>query len=132
MMRASSNKKILVGTTHPLLATPFPTHFQYPLDTSNILAQQVKTTYYDCMKLTINVDDALLDRVVEITEASSKTEAIAIALREVDRRARLVSVLREGLGASPDELKDMFDASSDPMALRAAEPGISYRVPEKD
>lgn len=81
------------------------------------------------MKLTINVDEALLDRVVEITEASSKTEAITMALREIDRRARLVGVLREGLGASTEELKDMFDPASDPGALRVAEPAsASYRA----
>ncbi|MCB1229194.1 MAG: type II toxin-antitoxin system VapB family antitoxin [Verrucomicrobiae bacterium] len=80
------------------------------------------------MKLTINVDEALLDRVVEITEAASKTEAITIALREIDRRARLVDVLREGLGASTEELKEMFDPASDPSALRVAESSASYRA----
>lgn len=72
------------------------------------------------MKITINMDEALLDRVVAITEAATKTEAIHIALREVDRRARLVTVLREGLGASADELKQMFDPASDPDSLRVA------------
>ncbi len=80
------------------------------------------------MKLTINVDEALLDRVVEITEATNKTEAIHIALREVDRRARLVEVLREGLGASTEELKEMFDSASDPTLLRVAEASRPYRA----
>jgi Arc/MetJ family transcription regulator len=61
------------------------------------------------MKLTINLDGELLDRVVAITGASTKTEAIHFALREVDRRGRLLGILREGLGASPDELRSMFD-----------------------
>jgi Arc/MetJ family transcription regulator len=61
------------------------------------------------MKLTINLDGELLDRVVAITGASTKTEAIHFALREVDRRARLLAILREGLGAGPDELRSMFD-----------------------
>lgn len=64
------------------------------------------------MKLTINIDDSLLDRVVAITGATTKTEAITIALREIDRKARLVEVLREGLGANPSELKGMFDEAS--------------------
>ncbi len=80
------------------------------------------------MKLTINIDDALLDNVVKITGASTKTEAITTALREVERKARLVEVLREGTGASPEELKTMFDASSDPMLLRAAEAPATYRT----
>lgn len=84
------------------------------------------------MKLTINVDETLLERVVAITESSTKTEAIHYALREVDRRARLVEVLREGLGASPDELRNMFDPVSDPATLRAAEaPGV-YRTSIKE
>jgi Arc/MetJ family transcription regulator len=54
----------------------------------------VFNTYDACMKLTINLDEKLLDRVVTITGASTKTEAITLALREIDRRARLVEVLR--------------------------------------
>ena len=83
------------------------------------------------MKLTINLDEALLDRVVEITEATTKTEAITIALREVDRRARLVEVLREGTGATAEELKEMFDPASDPTALRVAEGVTPYQVVDK-
>jgi hypothetical protein len=65
------------------------------------------------MKVTLNIDEELLDRVVEHTGASTKTEAISIALKEVDRRKRLVDVLREGLGATVDELKNMFVADYD-------------------
>lgn len=80
------------------------------------------------MKLTLNIDEALLDRVVEITGASTKTEAINFALREIDRKARLVNVLREGLGASSDELRTMFDTVAEPVALRVAEEGVPYRT----
>lgn len=80
------------------------------------------------MKLTLNIDEALLDRVVEITGASTKTEAINFALREIDRKARLVNVLREGLGASSDELRTMFDTAAEPVALRVAEEGVPYRT----
>ncbi len=78
------------------------------------------------MKLTINIDDTLLDRVVAITGATTKTEAITIALREVDRKARLVEVLREGLGASTSELKGMFDEASAPERFRMYEPEDPY------
>ncbi len=83
------------------------------------------------MKLTINIDGALLDRVVEITGAATKTEAIALALREVVRKARLVEILREGTGASGDELREMFDPASDPLAMRVAErPSTDYGDPK--
>jgi len=78
------------------------------------------------MKLTINVDDALLDRVVKATGSSTKTEAITHALREVDRRARLLTLLRDGLGASPEELSGLFEQASDPSSLRVAEPQGRY------
>ena len=88
--------------------------------------------YKECMKLTINMDDELLKRVMDTTGASTKTEAIHMALREVDRRARLVEVLKAGTGASPDELKTMFDDESDPLRMRmVAEPRAVYRVNKK-
>jgi len=65
------------------------------------------------MKLTVNLDEEVLNKVVEITGSTTKTEAIMKALKEVERRSRLVSVLREGLGASEEELKSMFDPASD-------------------
>ncbi|NOX99277.1 MAG: type II toxin-antitoxin system VapB family antitoxin [Verrucomicrobia bacterium] len=66
------------------------------------------------MKLTVNLDGEVLDRVVKITGSSTKTEAIMKALKEIERKARLVEVLREGLGASETELKSMFDPASAP------------------
>jgi hypothetical protein len=73
------------------------------------------------MKITIDLDKALLERVVKLTGARTRTEAITTALREVDRRGRLVKLLREGTGATEEELKDMFDPNSDPALLRVAE-----------
>jgi hypothetical protein len=78
------------------------------------------------MKITLNVDEALLARVVKCTGSKTKTAAIDYALREMDRRARLTEVLNEGLGMSPDELANMFDPASDPMTLRAAEDPAKY------
>jgi hypothetical protein len=75
------------------------------------------------MRFTLNIDGDLLDRVVEATGSKTKTDAITFALEEVDRRARLRNILREGTGATSDELKRMFDPASDPVSLRVAEPG---------
>ena len=67
------------------------------------------------MKITINMDDELLDSVMAITGASTKTEAIHIALKDIVRRAKLLNVLKGGMGLSPDELRNAFDPASDPM-----------------
>jgi len=83
------------------------------------------------MKLTINLDEELLDRVVKVTGAATKTEAVTIALREVARRAKLVETLRAGTGATTEELKTMFDPASDPMSLRVAEAVTPYQVTSK-
>lgn len=78
------------------------------------------------MKITLNVDDALLERVVKTTGAKTKTAAIDFALREVDRRARLTNVLARGSGISGDELATLFDPASDPNVLRVAEDQANY------
>lgn len=79
------------------------------------------------MKMTFNIDEDLLERVMDITESATKTDAIHYALREVDRRARLIEVLKEGSGMTPDELKDCFDPASDPMRFRVvAEEDVSW------
>lgn len=79
------------------------------------------------MKYTMNLDADLLDRVVHLTGSRTKTDAVMTALREVDRRGRLLEVLRGGLGASETELKDLFDPASDPATSRAAEAKGGYR-----
>jgi len=83
------------------------------------------------MRLTLNIDGELLDRVVKATAAKTKTEAITLALREMDRRHRLAETLRRGTGATADELKEMFDPASDPLILRVAEsaPAFGKRDP---
>lgn len=82
------------------------------------------------MKLTIDLDKALLERVMKLTGARTRTEAITTALREVDRRGRLVKVLREGTGAAEEELRKMFDPQSDPALLRFAEDQHPYNGSE--
>lgn len=83
------------------------------------------------MKMTINLDEGLLEEVMKVTGAATKTEAVMTALREVARRARLVETLRAGSGVSGEELKTMFDPASDPMALRVAEAVTPYQVTRK-
>lgn len=73
------------------------------------------------MKITVDLDNALLERVVALTGARTRTEAITTALREVERRGRLVEILRAGTGASAKALKQMFDPASDPAVLRVAD-----------
>lgn len=82
--------------------------------------------YIGCMKMTMHIDDALLERVMAATGASSKTAAIDIALREMDRRTKLVKLCGEGLGLSGDELKDAIDPDYDLDELRRRETPVTY------
>ena len=65
------------------------------------------------MKLTLNIDDELLDRVRETTGAKTKTEAIHIALNEMDRRHKLIAMLA----------KDDFGMTSADWKSAWADPG---------
>ena len=64
------------------------------------------------MKMTMHIDDGLLERVMAATGASSKTKAIDLALREMDRKAELKKLTAAGLGLSADKLKEVFDPAS--------------------
>lgn len=64
------------------------------------------------MKMTMHIDEDTLTSVMEITGSASKTAAVEKALTEMVRRHRLKSVLREGLGMTPDEIKASFDFAS--------------------
>lgn len=70
------------------------------------------------MKMTMHIDETLLDRIVETHGFASKTEAVHFALSELDRKARLRAFLKEGLGFSADELRDAVDPNYDVMASR--------------
>ena len=65
------------------------------------------------MKLTLNIDDELLDRVRDMTGAKTKTDAIHIALNEMDRRHKLISILA----------KDDFGMTSADWKSAWADPG---------
>lgn len=78
------------------------------------------------MKMTMYIDDELLARVMEATGTTSKTRAIDLALREMDRRARLIKLASAGLGLSPDELKESVDPAYALEASRRLETPINY------
>jgi len=78
------------------------------------------------MKMTLHIDEALLARVMAATGTTSKTKAIDLALREMDRKARLVALCSEGLGLGPDELKEAVDPSYQLDDLRRRETPVKY------
>jgi len=78
------------------------------------------------MKMTMYIDDALLARVMEATGATSKTKAIDLALREMDRKAKLVKLATAGLGLTSDELKDAIDPGYDLEEMRNRETPAHY------
>lgn len=72
------------------------------------------------MKMTMHIDEALLERVMKLHDCASKTEAVDLALREMERRNRLRGYAVAGLGLSTAELKDAVDPNYDLMATRTA------------
>ena len=76
--------------------------------------------------MTMYIDDELLARVMEATGTTSKTKAIDLALREMDRRAKLIKLSSAGLGLTPDELRESVDPVYDMEALRRREVPTSY------
>lgn len=79
------------------------------------------------MKMTMHIDDELLARVMDATGAESKTKAIDLALREIDRRVKLTELASKGLGLTASELKESFDPASYPETSYAlAEKPVTY------
>jgi Arc/MetJ family transcription regulator len=64
------------------------------------------------MKMTLHIDEELLDRVMRVTGADSKTHAVDLALREMVRRAELARLASEGLGMTASELREAYDPAS--------------------
>ena len=73
------------------------------------------------MKMTMHIDAELLDRVVEKFGCTSKTEAVEMALMEMDRKARFKEMVKAGMGFTPEELKNAVDPDYDVMSMRVAE-----------
>jgi Arc/MetJ family transcription regulator len=81
------------------------------------------------MKMTMHIDEEVLDRVMKITGAGTKKEAVEIALKEMARRHKMKELFSAGLGLSPDELRNAFDPASlavDTHGLKVAEDREKY------
>lgn len=76
--------------------------------------------------MTVEIDDELLARVMAMTGSRTKTAAIGLALREMDRRGELLRLLDDDLGMTPDAWRGAFDAAADPETLHAAEKSATY------
>ena len=72
------------------------------------------------MKMTMHIDEDVLNQVMKVTGASSKTEAVAMALKEMARRSRLKKILSKGSGVPAEQL----DKAYDPISLKV------YRIAE--
>jgi Arc/MetJ family transcription regulator len=84
--------------------------------------------YFSRMKLTLNIDDDLLSRVMETTGAKTKTEAIHAALAEIDRRHKLIALLGEDIGINWET--DIDESSWAEQTVRVAEtPAAHDRKP---
>ncbi len=71
------------------------------------------------MKTTLEIDEDLVRRVMELAEIRTKTEAIEFALNAAERLLRRQKLLDETL---PDEmLEACVDPGYDPVALRESD-----------
>ncbi len=79
------------------------------------------------MKMTMFIDETLLERVMKLTGLKTKTETVEFALREAERKSKLGKFLgRRKLEAK--EWKESLDPAYDLMALRLAETPGKYRT----
>ncbi len=63
------------------------------------------------MKMTMNIDEDVLARVMKVTGAKTKTQAVEMALTEMARRHKMKELFSQGLGLTPDELRAEFAPS---------------------
>jgi Arc/MetJ family transcription regulator len=68
----------------------------------------------------MNIDDALLRRVMTANGITSKTSAVDFALRELDRRNSLKVLLSTSMGYTDEEIVTAFDTNYDLLDLRVA------------
>jgi Arc/MetJ family transcription regulator len=82
------------------------------------------------MKMTLHIDEGLLDKVTGLYGCESKTAAVDLALKEMARRHALKSYAEKGLGFTAAELRDAVDPNYDLTASRAGSSvskPVSYR-----
>jgi Arc/MetJ family transcription regulator len=60
------------------------------------------------MKMTMHIDEDVLDRVMKITGAKTKRAAVEFALNEMARRHKLKELLSQGLGLTGEQLAAEF------------------------
>lgn len=70
------------------------------------------------MKMTMHIDEGLLERVMRLHGCASKTEAVDLALRELERRHALAAYATSGLGLSADELREGVAPDYDVLTAR--------------
>lgn len=80
------------------------------------------------MKMTMHIDETLLEKVMEAHGCASKTEAVDMALREMARKAGFRAMVAAPSPFTAAELRDAVEPSYDVAALRAAEPKGAYKV----
>ena len=83
------------------------------------------------MKMTLNIDDELLARVMAFSGAKTKTEAIGNALREMDRRAKLSALLKDDFGMTSEDCRNAIDPAYDLEAMRVAETPATCKITPK-
>ena len=73
------------------------------------------------MKMTMHIDEDLLDEVMATFGCASNTEAVDFALKELVRKKKLRAYAKTGLGLTAEELKSSLDPDYDLMATRVGE-----------
>lgn len=91
------------------------------------LESMAREPYFEkIMKMTMHIEEEVLERVMKITGARTKTAAVKIALNEMARRHKMKELFSAGLGMSPEELRNAIDPASyavpDDPVLMVAEP----------
>lgn len=80
------------------------------------------------MKMTMHIDEELLERVMAAHGCESKTEAVDMALREMARKAGFRAMVGAPSPFTAAELKDAVEPSYDVATLRAAETRGVYKA----
>ena len=60
------------------------------------------------MKMTMHIDEDVLARVMKVTGAKTKRQAVEMALADMARRHKMKELFRQGLGMTPDKLRAAF------------------------
>lgn len=80
------------------------------------------------MKMTMHIDEALLERVKLAFGCSSKTEAVEMALKEMDRKNRFRAMVSKPGPFTAAELREAVDPAYDIPGMRKGDFSGSYKV----